>query len=111
MREKETFAESWKVALDTQKLLKQSDESMDAEFARLILHEDLGYLKKTWPTSYSLDEETRDRLIAHARQDAAHAVVNTTRLRKMAIDLTRTKRLTWISIALNIAVIWILLGR
>jgi hypothetical protein len=26
---------------------------------------------------YEIDQETRDRLIAHARQDAAHAVPNT----------------------------------
>ena len=26
---------------------------------------------------YEIDKETRDRLIAHARQDAAHAVPNT----------------------------------
>ena len=29
---------------------------------------------------YELDEATRDRLIAHARQDAAHAVINASTL-------------------------------
>ena len=41
-------------------------------YARNILHEELGYFGPV-ETRYRLDTETRDRLIAHARQDAALA--------------------------------------
>lgn len=47
--------------------------AIDAKMAQNILHEDLGYFaSKT--TEYDLDPQTRDKLLAHARQDAAHAV-------------------------------------
>jgi len=44
--------------------------------ARNVLHEEIGLYADAQPT-YHLDQETRDRLLAHARQDAAHALINT----------------------------------
>lgn len=44
--------------------------------AQNVLHSDLGYHSDYLPT-YALDNATRDRLLAHARQDAAHVVSNT----------------------------------
>lgn len=49
--------------------------AIDAASARDILREDLGYFDHV-PTVYALDDKTRDRLIAHARQDAAHAALS-----------------------------------
>ncbi|TIO14931.1 MAG: hypothetical protein E5X86_22715 [Mesorhizobium sp.] len=45
--------------------------------ARNILHEELGMFADPQGAVYSLDEDTRDRLLAHARQDASHALCNT----------------------------------
>jgi hypothetical protein len=42
--------------------------------ARNVLRTDLGFYSDI-PADYDLDEATRDRLIAHCRQDAAHAVI------------------------------------
>jgi hypothetical protein len=42
-----------------------------------VLREDLGEAGGHRRHSYELDEFTRDILIVHARQDAAHALLNT----------------------------------
>ncbi|CCV06714.1 conserved hypothetical protein [Mesorhizobium metallidurans STM 2683] len=67
--------------------------------ARNILHEELGYFSDV-QTSYSLDEETRDRLIAHGRQDAAHALTNTIALMESQASRRWTNRLLLIAVAL-----------
>lgn len=56
--------------------------------AQATLHDELGY-NGTQRHPYSLDEATRDILIVHGRQDAAHALANTTALLKRAQTLTR----------------------
>jgi hypothetical protein len=48
--------------------------------ARVTLEGDLGQFTDQPPAYYDLDEPTRDRLLAHARQDAAHALLNTSSL-------------------------------
>ncbi len=45
--------------------------------AKNVLHEELGYFGTEHLYDYDLDDETKGRLLAHARQDAAHALVNT----------------------------------
>lgn len=60
--------------------------------AKNVLHEDLGRFDSFLPR-YNLDEDTRDRLIVHARQDAAHAVINTAALLDQLGTLWRTLRL------------------
>jgi hypothetical protein len=49
---------------------------LNSIIAKNVLHEDLGRFD-SFLQRYNLDEDTRDRLIAHARQDAAHALINT----------------------------------
>lgn len=43
--------------------------------ARNVLHQELGWHAEE-PMTYEMGEDVRDRLIAHCRQDAAHAVLN-----------------------------------
>lgn len=40
---------------------------------RNVLHEELGYFGPWEGTSYSLEQDERDRLLAHTRQDVASA--------------------------------------
>jgi hypothetical protein len=56
--------------------------------AQNVLHEDLG-LHADEPRYYDLDQETRDRLLAHARQDAAHALINTEDILDQLAIITR----------------------
>lgn len=44
-----------------------------------ILHDDLGRFSDSTSYDYELDDTTRDRLIAHARQDAALACLTSSR--------------------------------
>jgi hypothetical protein len=68
-----------------------------AQLQKNILHEELGWHKTRWPLRiYNLQDDTRDRLLAHARQDAAHALCNTVTLldqvkilRRATFTLTR----------------------
>ena len=50
--------------------------------AKNVLHDELGYFSDSDDDDYGLDETTRDRLIAHGRQDAAHTLINTMDLMK-----------------------------
>lgn len=70
----------------------------DAAIARNVLHEDLGYYDSQ-QFVYSLDEDTRDRLIAHARQDAAHAVISIASVQR---ELAAAKRLIVVLLIINI---------
>ncbi|MPZ30445.1 MAG: hypothetical protein GEV13_05525 [Rhodospirillales bacterium] len=54
-----------------------SRNQQNALVAKNILHEELGYFGTDHLLDYDLDSETKGRLLAHCRQDAAHGVVNT----------------------------------
>jgi hypothetical protein len=58
---------------------KEWDAVKQAITARNILGEDLDHFTPP-PMVYELDEDVRDRLMAHTRQDAAHALMNTINL-------------------------------
>ena len=62
---------------------------IQAATAQNILHDDLGMFADSdgpaW--AYDLEPERRDRLLAHARQDAAHAVVVGTDIYKAVASL------------------------
>lgn len=75
-----------------------SRAQIDAAIAKNILREDLGYYDSR-QTLYNLDEDTRDRLIAHARQDGAHAVISIASVQR---ELTAIKRLVVILSIINI---------
>jgi hypothetical protein len=66
------------------------------------LEQDLGYFGRD-VACYDVDEPARDRLLAHARQDAAHALLNTTAI------LNRLRLLTWLVVGLLCLCTYILL--
>jgi hypothetical protein len=57
---------------------------------------------------YGFDKDQNDRLIAHARQDAAHAVCNA---QSLLNAMKRTLRLLWIAILLLVALIAAVMAR
>ena len=71
-----------------------SEQAIDAEMGRHVLHGDLGRFRDEGLTNYYLDEDTRDRLIAHARQDASHAVIVASRTSK------RVRQLWWMAVVI-----------
>ena len=50
---------------------KKRRKAVWSAFSKNVLHDDLGYFSDSDGTIYNLSDETRDRLIAHSRQDAA----------------------------------------
>ncbi len=75
--------------------------------AQNVLHEELGYFPKSTLATYSLSEATRDRLIVHARQDAATAMIHGIELRKQT---ERIERMIINSRRLLLAIgVWVLL--
>jgi hypothetical protein len=77
MESKETAEEALAVALKAGRSisLPGSDWNKQANHlvARNVLHSELGMYADNQPI-YNLDQETRDRLLVHARQDAAEAM-------------------------------------
>ena len=70
--------------------------------ARATLQQDLGELSDP-VADYCFGETVRDRLIAHARQDAAHALLNTI----SALETLRTiRRLLIACLAVIIYIAW-----
>jgi hypothetical protein len=63
---------------------RSGDNSENSVIARGILNEELGTYGREFknPYPYRLDEDTRDNLLAHARQDAAHVLLNSASLLK-----------------------------
>lgn len=59
----------------TPKSAKDRLSGRNAVVARNVLHEELGYIGER-RDPYHLDDDTRDILLAHARQDTAHALIN-----------------------------------
>lgn len=92
-----------RMRLEATKAVGGDAEAMLAARARFILHDDLGQVAGSHLHDYRLTDEVRDRLIAHARQDAAHAVI-------FAGQTYRTaKRVQWITLiilALVLAMAW-----
>jgi hypothetical protein len=83
-----------------------SPGAINAATARNVLHQDLGYFGEE-PDTYSLSEDTRDRLLAHARQDASHAVMNAHNAMQSAAAAVRgTRLLTILLIICTAAIIW-----
>lgn len=88
---------------------ENTDHQKANAVARNILHEDLGYFGEP-ESSYRLDEKTRDRLIAHARQDASNSMT-------LIMDLSnhiqtienKTRWIRWM-VAINLVLTIILVG-
>lgn len=107
---KQTFREAMASSLAAIKAVegKVSPEAYESTFSRLTLKEDLGEIGDSWGSIYGLDDATRDRLIAHARQDAALNYAAITSLRKTVQGL---RNLIWLSIILCLAILVILVVR
>jgi hypothetical protein len=95
-----TFQEGLRGELQVLRDLGRKGPTWEAQaLSRCTLHEDLGYYSDSTNSDYGLDEATRDRLIAHARQDAAHAVAAS----KYILDRLSTLRLISLaSLVLNV---------
>ncbi|GLK76718.1 hypothetical protein GCM10008171_19720 [Methylopila jiangsuensis] len=97
--------------LNARKAMGESGEIVRSEvIARAMLDQDLGYHSDSLRHDYGLDEATRDRLIAHARQDAANAQGNALAAYKAAISAKRVALalglinaglLTWVLVRLG----------
>jgi hypothetical protein len=70
--------------------------------ARDVLHGELGFNGKPVEDEYNLDQSKLDTLVAHGRQDAAHALCNT----KSLLDLNGriSQQLKFANILLSISV-------
>jgi hypothetical protein len=81
--EKQTAEEAYAAAIKAMETVTHPSEVRrgfaDEMLAENILQKELGYFSDPL-SNYSLDQETRDRLLAHARQDAAHALIIAVRL-------------------------------
>lgn len=95
-----TYAQALKVEVDMAKAIdgRMPEERLEEAMARLGLKEDLGELKSDWLTDYGLDDTTRDRLIAHARQDAALAYFSSNNTKR---QVRRLRVLVWVFGLLN----------
>jgi hypothetical protein len=91
----EKFREDLKSKIEMNRSLGRNGANWEnAAMANCILQEDLGHYPDSPLFDYGLDDEARDRLLAHARQDAAHALCNTETLLKQAKSLRRWLLLT-----------------
>jgi hypothetical protein len=93
MEDIETADEHLKMALAMAKDMGWKDpNALNRVVARNVLHDDLGRFKGRLHV-YHLNDDTRDRLLAHARQDTAHALINTATLLDQVKALRRTVNL------------------
>jgi hypothetical protein len=81
-------------------------KQMNQTTAQNALDLDLGKFLDTLP-SYRLDQDARDRLIAHARQDAAEALCNTRDLMDEIFRLKSEQRHLAVVLWIGLAVYWI----
>ena len=69
----QTAEEHLRLKIRAMREIGATQDDIDAATAQSVLHEDLGYFASK-SAEYNLDQGTRDKLLSHARQDAAHAV-------------------------------------
>ncbi len=102
MTEKLTAEQDLKVRLGAIRAVGGNDAAaINATIARNILHEDLGRFEGA-QTIYHLDKATQDRLLAHARQDAALAVLG---IGTITMEVRGLKRKVSFLIVLMVAVL------
>ena len=110
MESKLSFKEAVRLELDAIRSIegKVSEDKIEATMARLGLRQDLCEIGNDWPRVYSLDEETRDRLIAHARQDAALAYYSSNNTKKAVRGL---RNIVWLFGLINVTLLIVLVFR
>ena len=99
---KQTFEQEMDSARTASRLIggKFGPEEYASAFSRSILYGDLGYHADSPVTNYGLDDATRDRLIAHARQDAALIYATLTQTRK---EIRSLRNLVWLTMIIAAA--------
>lgn len=104
-----TTDEAIHIALKSAKMLegKLSENRANDVVARGNLHGELGYHDDGNERVYNLDEQTRDRLIVHGRQDAAHALLNTISLLRVQEQHQKWNRRLLIICVVMLAIILI----
>lgn len=83
-----------------------SESAQNDALGANVLHEELGYYGPPDSPTYELDDETRNRLLAHARQDIA-AIYGYTKsafqtAKAAELSANRTRRLVWILLLLTV---------
>lgn len=63
-------------------------EALNFAISRNVLHEELGYFGPG-VQGYAIDDRTRDILLVHGRQDAAHAALNSSSVLQQNRSLMR----------------------
>ena len=102
-----TTNESIRADLEARRVMGQSGGLVRNEvIARAMLDGDLGYHSDSLGHDYGLDGPTRDRLIAHARQDAANAQGNAKSAYEAAIAAKRTAM--WLGLLNAALLVWVL---
>jgi hypothetical protein len=87
--------------------MSRSDDKQRLENQRLaqnILDADLGHFPDP-PPDCVLDQAVRDRLLVHARRDAAHALINTGRLISDVKELKQLIMMTWLTLGISLVVL------
>jgi hypothetical protein len=99
----ETSDEALKITLRASRDMRppgsDKEAADNAVIARNVLHTELGYYADE-QREYNLDQATRDRLIVHTRQDAAHALLNTITIMNDVRRTNRRYRNTWVGLIL-----------
>jgi hypothetical protein len=102
MRKKQSGEEALKSRLNALAMVSAPGTDLRPQIneatAENVLHTDLGYFSDGAEIDYNLDEPTRDRLIAHGRQDAAHAVLIASDTSNEIAKLQRQLRNTQIAV-------------
>jgi hypothetical protein len=84
-------------------------EKIDANrlIGKNILREETGYFGGYTGTAYNLDEPTRNLLLAHGRQDAAHSLCNTISMMEVLNEIKARQRVhtKLLSVALIVTIV------
>lgn len=92
-----------------------TEKEKNLAVAQNVLHEELGYFGPWEGSGYSLDQSTRDRLLAHARQDSsASALMSMSAFREANGARMLVTRVLWLVVLLvvmNAAALVILWNR
>jgi hypothetical protein len=93
MLEEGTAEAALALSLQTNRDLGFSKIDNAIAISQNVLHQELGYFPKSPPrAAYEMSESTRDRLIAHARQDAAAALCHAIELRHQSDRIEKMMR-------------------
>ena len=89
---------------------QQAEDHINVALGRNILREELGYFGPWDGAVYNLDDETRDRLIAHSRQDIATTYAMAQSAFREAHEAMRVSVravwLLWLLLAMNALVLF-----